>query len=232
MAYDDMQEDDQPLGQSARKTLASGLTQTAAPPVKGLGYAADKIGSAVNAALPGTPQAAPGLTPSAGDAAAPAAPSPLDTSKFNTKGYAVPQYVGAAGSSVPAGYDAAKWNDPNYQSPKYAVGRILNESGPPSIESIQKALPHLQQAYGPENVKFNGKDKISIDGGKTYVDVLTNAGSGQNMGWAWQDEASQAGAPAGVGASGIPGNPLDALMGNGDVLAQILAALGKSAQGA
>lgn len=105
-------------------------------------------------------------------------PKPQDTTQWDTDGYGKPGYTATHYGSAPAGWDPTKWADPNHQSPKYVVGRILVEAGDlkdpakrnAAIENIKKAYPGAQ---------FNGKDKISIDGGKTWVDIFGGAGAGQ-----------------------------------------------------
>lgn len=130
-----------------------------------------------------------------------------DTSSYNSDGYAKPQYVPPAGSygQAPSGWDQTKWNDPNHQSPKYAVGRILVAAGDlRNPANRQKAISDIQKAY--PGAQFNGKDKISIDGGKTWVDIFGGASSGIYSP-AWQpDEGSDGGSKIQqwAGGGGMP----------------------------
>jgi hypothetical protein len=103
-----------------------------------------------------------------------------------------------------AGWDQTKWSNADHQTPKYAVGRILSQFAP-SIAGLAQALPEIQKAY--PGATFNGKDKITIPGVGTF-DVLTNSGSGQNMGWAWQGEGG--GAPQQTALQGaiMGGSPI------------------------
>lgn len=125
---------------------------------------------------------APSPTPAAAPAANPA---------WNTDGYAGPQYTAQHyNQNARAGWDQTKWADQNHQTPKYAVGRIL-DGYTPSIEGLNTAMGDIQRAY--PGATFNGKDKITLPGVGT-IDVLQNAGSGQNMNWWW-------------GAEDAPGQP-------------------------
>jgi hypothetical protein len=106
----------------------------------------------------------------------------LDTSHFNTKGYAVPQYVAQGSYAAPGGWDSAKWADQNYQDPKYAVGRILmSASGGTGFlkdpAQRQAAIEQIQKAY--PGATFNGKDKIQLPGGGAAIDIFRGAGSGE-----------------------------------------------------
>jgi hypothetical protein len=97
-----------------------------------------------------------------------------------------------------AGWDSTKWGSQEHQTPKYVVGRILSQFQP-SIEGLSQAMQQIQQAY--PGAQFNGKDKVTIPGVGEF-DVLTNSGSGTNMGWAWQDLSAPGGpAPGGFGPS-------------------------------
>lgn len=114
----------------------------------------------------------------------------LPNSNANTDGYPTPGYMPEHFSGPILGWDATKWNDPNHQTPKYVIGKIISQYAP-SPEGISKALSEIQKAY--PGAQFNGKDKISLDGGRTWVDILTNSGAGQNMSWAWMpDDGGQA----------------------------------------
>lgn len=128
-----------------------------------------------------------------------------DTSKYDTDGYNKPQYVPESYGNAPPGWDQTKWSDPNHQSPKYAVGRILVANGDlrdpnnrtKAIEDIKKAYPGTQ---------FNGKDKISIDGGKTWVDIFGGASAGVYSP-AWQPDEGSSGGSAIQQWSGAGGMP-------------------------
>lgn len=121
------------------------------------------------------------------------APGP-DRSKWNTDGFAVPTNVAQNFGNAFSGYSPEKWADPNHQTPKYVSARFQAEAGDQKDPANrQKYLDSMKNAYGDENFKFNGKDKISIDGGKSFVDIWGGAGAGLYTP-AWQDESSQAGA--------------------------------------
>jgi hypothetical protein len=149
----------------------------------------------VQAALKDAPR-----SKAAWDASQIAAPPPTeaptsqtrDSSQWDTDGYAAPGFVPESYGNVLAGYDAGKWANANHQTPKYAVGRILSQYAP-SVENAGKAIAEIQKAY--PGATFNGKDKITIPGVGSF-DVLTNSGSGQNMGWAWQPLDGISSAPA------------------------------------
>jgi hypothetical protein len=166
----------------------------------------------VQAALAaGKPAAAPGLSPSAtSSAVAPgaapgAAPAgPVDSSGWDTDGFSKPAYTAQSFGNAPAGFDQAKWANPNHQTPKYAVGRILAESGAPSVENAAKAAENIMRAY--PGATYNGKDKITMpDGG--VIDILTNSSTGDasQMGWAWQPETGPGGAALPQDAQGVAG---------------------------
>lgn len=109
----------------------------------------------------------------------------LDSSQWNTEGWATPQYLGKAAGGAMAGWDQTNWDDQNMQTPKYVVGRILSNYTP-SIDGLGAAMEEIQQAY--PGAEFDGKDKVIIPGLGT-IDVLVNAG-GDNMSWAWQDQTN------------------------------------------
>lgn len=117
-----------------------------------------------------------------------------DTSKYDTDGYATPGYVPKNVGNAPPGYDPAKWADPNHQTPKYVVGRILSSNGDlKDPANRNKAIEDIKLAY--PGTQFNGKDKISIDGGKSWVDIFGGAGAGI-FSIAWQpDNAGDAPGP-------------------------------------
>jgi len=184
--------------------------------------------------LPGA-MTTPGFAPGEG-LPSPTLPKP-DTSSWKTNGYEAPKYTPGGPVGPLAGWDAGKWNDTAHQTPKYAVGRILAESGAPSVENLDKAFANIEKAYpGAQRI---GRDKIRMpDGG--VVDVLTNSGAGQNMGWAWQPETGPGGAPlegAAPQGGGMGGTPmpdaigLDPSLTGSDPLAAIQAALAKYGQG-
>jgi hypothetical protein len=130
-------------------------------------------------------------------ASAPMATQGPDRSKWNTDGFAVPNQVAQSFGNAFSGYDQGKWSDPNHQTPKYVSARFQAEAGDQKdAANRQKYLDAMKNAYGEANFRFNGKDKISIDGGKSFVDVWGGAGAGLYTP-AWQDESSQA-------AGGIP----------------------------
>lgn len=173
---------------------------------------------------------------------APVTPPAPSNEAWVTKGYARPSYTAQKAGSALEGWDAGKWNDANHQTPKYVVGRILSEAGDlTSADNRANAIRNIQQAY--PGAQFNGKDKISIDGGRSWVDIFGGASAGEYRP-TWQDESAQGGASApsasaGVLAGGIPlpaqlqGNPLDqiqqalaALQGNSPNLQALLSQLG------
>lgn len=134
---------------------------------------------------------------------------------YNTNGYAQPNKVAGAGGGPLAGWDIDKWNDPSHQTPKYVSGRFMAEAGDQkNAANRDKYLDSMKEAYGAENFRFNGKDKISIDGGKSFVDVWGGAGAGLYTP-AWQDESSQGGGPAGAGGLTTPAQMSAALQGPG-----------------
>jgi hypothetical protein len=122
--------------------------------------------------------------------------------QYNTDGYAQPNRIATQVGAAPVGWDAAKWADANHQTPKYVSGRLQAEAGDQKDPANrQKYLDAMKEAYGPENFQFNGKDKISIDGGKSFVDIWGGAGAGVYSN-AWQDESSQQAGPAPGSSSG------------------------------
>lgn len=134
-------------------------------------------------------------------------PSTPANPSWNTDGFSAPGYTAQNFGNAMGGWDQSKWADTNHQTPKYAVGRILQESGAPSIENLGKALQNIQQAY--PGATFNGKDKITIPGVGTF-DVLTNSGSGQGMQWAWQPVGGEGG---GNNLQGMANPMASAIMG-------------------
>lgn len=122
----------------------------------------------------------------------------LDKSKWNTDGYASPNRVAQNFGNAPTGFDPAKWADANHQTPKYVSTRLMTEAGDQKdAANRQKYLDAMKEAYGADNFRFNGKDKISIDGGKSFVDVWGGSKAGIYSP-AWQDESQQGGpTPAG-----------------------------------
>lgn len=171
----------------------------------------------------------------------------IDSSHFNTKGYAVPQYVAQnAGGVAPSGWDQTKWADPNYQDPKYAVGRIeMEASGGDGVfntpEEKQRAVDNILKAY--PKATFDGKDMIDFHDGGAPVDIFVAASTGTpRMGFAPQDGGGGAGNP--MGASGAPFSPFqNAILGTSPMgvqsdadtyaarlRAQIMAALGANPQ--
>ena len=127
---------------------------------------------------PVTPTTPPSTTPGAPPAGpGPVGPPTTDQSKWDTDGYATPSYTAQKFGSAPAGWDATKWANPNHQTPKYVVGRILSSAGDlKNPASRDSAIKQIQQAY--PGAQFNGKDKISIDGGKSWVDIFGGASAG------------------------------------------------------
>lgn len=100
-----------------------------------------------------------------------------NTTNYDTDGYPKPGYTPSNYGSAPAGWDQTKWADPNHQTPKYVVGRILVANGDmKDPNNRSKAIADIQKAY--PGAQFNGKDRISIDGGKTWVDIFGGAGAG------------------------------------------------------
>lgn len=150
--------------------------------------------------------------PQTGQAATTTAPA-----EWDTDGYAAPAYTAPAAGAVPDGWDATKWNDPNNQHPKYAVGRILSQF-PPTVDGLAAAFPEIEKAY--PGATFNGKDKISIPGVGTNIDVLKGASNGGEA-WRWDggdeergsDEgtASPTGSPSLIDASGGKSNQQDVM---------------------
>jgi hypothetical protein len=154
----------------------------------------DALGGPSMAAPPGLP-AEPVIGPGGPveSGGAPAAPAGPDRSKWNTDGFATPTRVAQNFGAAPAGFDPAKWSDANHQTPKYVSTRLMTEAGDQKDgANRQKYLDAMKEAYGADNFRFNGKDKISIDGGKSFVDVWGGAGAGLYTP-AWQDESSQGG---------------------------------------
>jgi hypothetical protein len=126
---------------------------------------------------PPAPAPAPTQAPPRADYPQAPAPTAPAGGQYNTDGYAQPGYVASNYGQAPAGWDATKWNDPNYQTPKYTVGRILTEAGNLADPTIRNtAIQRIQQAY--PGAQFDGKDKISIDGGRSWVDIFGGSGAG------------------------------------------------------
>lgn len=179
---------------------------------------------------PTTPLAAPGFA--TGENVPGAAPVPAAPKAPNTNGYDAPKYQPTGPTGPMAGWDAGKLADTSHQSPKYAVGRILSEAGAPSVENLDKAFARIEEAY--PGAQRMGRDKVRMpDGG--VVDVLTNSGAGENMGWAWQPETGPGGAPLegesqampmGMGLGGMPMQGVDPLL-SGDPFAKIQEELAK-----
>lgn len=135
----------------------------------------------------------------------PEPPAPtIDTSAWDTDGFAAPAQLLGGYGNVMAGWDAGKWADPNRQTPKYVAGRILSKYTP-SIENAARAAQEIALAY--PGTRFNGKDKILIPG-VGEIDVLANSGSGRNMAWWWGAEptgrqAAQAPSQGAQGPGGV-----------------------------
>ena len=141
----------------------------------------------------------------------------LDTSKWNTDGFASPGYTAKAGiPSLGSGWDEGKWNDPNHQSPKYVFGRILQEAagGDGRLQTPQEreqAVSNILKAY--PGAKFDGKQKITMpDGG--VIDIFHGADAG-HYGAAFQVEEGTGRDPGGnllppsggAFGGGMPGMP-------------------------
>jgi hypothetical protein len=142
---------------------------------------------------PPAPAPAPTQAPPRADYPQAPAPTAPAGGQYNTDGYAQPGYVASNYGQAPAGWDATKWNDPNYQTPKYTVGRILTEAGNLADPNIRNtAIQHIQQAY--PGAQFDGKDKISIDGGRSWVDIFGASGAGVYSP-AWMPVEQGGGAP-------------------------------------
>ncbi len=172
--------------------------------------------------ITGRAETAGGLVPEG------AAPTAVDSSAWNTDGYAAPAYTAANAGSVPDGWDATKWGDPNHQTPKYAVGRILSQF-PPTVDGLAAAFPEIEKAY--PGATFNGKDKLTIPGVGT-VDVLKGASKGGEA-WRWgADDGAQQEAPAntggnaGIGLTDASGGPSN----QQDVMALIAQLIGREGQ--
>lgn len=128
--------------------------------------------------------------------------SPIDSSSFNTKGFAAPQYLAQNfGSVAPGGWDQTKWSDPNYQDPKYVVGRIeMEASGGDGYfdtpEEKQRAIDNILKAY--PNATYDGKDHIDFHDGGAPVDVVRAAGSARpGISFAPDEPGGGAGNPMG-----------------------------------
>lgn len=127
--------------------------------------------------------AAPTTAPAGGPAA------PVDSSQWDTDGFAKPGYVAANAGKAPAGFDPDKWNNPNHQSPKYVFGRILNEaSGGTGVlrdpAQREQAVGNILKAY--PGATFDGKQKIKMPDG-AIIDIFHGADAG-HYGVAFQVE--------------------------------------------
>ena len=116
----------------------------------------------------------------------------------------------AALPPAPPGWDSTKWADLNHQSIKYKIGRILAKY-PPTVEGLKQALPELQMAF--PGLTFDGKDSITIPGGKP-VDVLRNASNGGD-GWQWITSDDMGGAPPPGEHAATPGSYSELTGGGG-----------------
>lgn len=134
---------------------------------------------------------------------------PAPTPSYQTNGYAQPGYTAQPNVGAPAGWDPTKWQDNSYQSPKYAIGRILADAGAPSLQTLQGALPQLQQAYPGATLQG---DRLTLPGGGP-IDVLQDS-EGANPQWWWGPTdvaapgvagAAGGGAATGLGESGVAG---------------------------
>jgi hypothetical protein len=138
----------------------------------------------------------------------------IDRTGWNTDGYATPNYTADNFGNAPAGWDSKKWSDPKHQTPKYVVGRILTQAGDlRDPNKRNEAIANIQKAY--PGAQFNGKDKISIDGGRSWVDIFGGASAGIYSP-AWQDESSQGGIGGGV-TSMNKGSLLQSLVNKYDI---------------
>lgn len=215
-AYD-MQGNDEMMRQRA---LAA---QMASKPAQGAVPAAGVAGAMATTQPVGSPVPGPGLNQNTGivspsvvqggvQSSAPKATGldGVDTSKFDTDGYAMPGLVKQVGNrgTLP-GWDANKLSDPNHQTPKYVVGRILSNY-PDTPDGLKAAVPDIQQAYPGSTLV--GDDKLNIPGVGT-VDVGVSFGSGGGKGWAWQTGDGGGGSKAGGAAGGGMANPFADLGG-------------------
>jgi hypothetical protein len=105
----------------------------------------------------------------------PPAPAPVDTSAWNTKGYAAPTSAATSSYAAPGGWDQTKWADQNYQDPKYVVGRLeMQASGGDGTfdtpQEKQAAVDAILKAY--PGAKFNGKDMLDFGDGGAPVDIF------------------------------------------------------------
>lgn len=117
-----------------------------------------------------------------------------NNSSWDTDGYATPSFTASNFGNAPSGWDQTKWTDPNHQTPKYVVGRILASNGDlRDANARNTAIEQIKQAY--PGAQFNGKDKISIDGGRSWVDIFGGASAGIYSP-AWQSEEQGGSNPA------------------------------------
>lgn len=157
------------------------------------------------------------------------APAPVDTSVWNTKGYAAPTSAATSSYAAPSGWDQTKWADQNYQDPKYVVGRLeMQASGGDGTfdtpEEKQAAVDAILKAY--PGAKFNGKDMLDFGDGGAPVDIFQGAGTGRpGMSFAPQ-------VPGGGGqASSGSGGGFSAAMGQNAVSAAQAAGGGRQVGG-
>jgi hypothetical protein len=122
-----------------------------------------------------------GFTGGVNSGGAPAS-APVDTSAWNTKGYAAPTSAATSAYAAPGGWDQTKWADQNYQDPKYVVGRLEMEAsgGDGTFDTPQEkqaAVDAILKAY--PGAKFNGKDMLDFGDGGAPVDIFRGAGTGK-----------------------------------------------------
>jgi hypothetical protein len=165
-----------------------------------------------------------------GGAPAPA-PAPVDTSAWNTKGYAAPTSAATSSYAAPGGWDQTKWADQNYQDPKYVVGRLeMQASGGDGTfdtpQEKQAAVDAILKAY--PGAKFNGKDMLDFGDGGAPVDIFAGAGTGRpSMSFAPQIPGD--GGQGGQASSG--GGGFSAAMGQNAVAAAQAAGGGRQVGG-
>jgi hypothetical protein len=132
----------------------------------------------------------------------------IDTSKWDTDGYAAPKRIGSRGGSAPIGFEQANWGNQNVQTPKYAVGGLAHDLaqkvGGYNAEFEKQFGDILKEAYGDE-FRYMGADKVVGRDGHP-VDFIVNWGTPEaRLDWQTSNPNDPAPVGAGVGAGMVPG---------------------------